>query len=132
MRAGLAFLRKNDQLNIERGKGNTFHGFEEGDTCFKPTYKYIPGERGYDRRPEKKLRLPAWCDRVLWKVGGGSSASGVRKVGGSGDDFGRSEGASGGGAVQLSQYGRSEQVTSDHKPVYATLLVQVKTIIKSK
>ena len=38
-----------------------------GALTFPPTYKYIPGQNRYDRRPEKKMRCPAWCDRVLWR-----------------------------------------------------------------
>ena len=37
-------------------------------TTFPPTYKYIPNTNNYDRRPEKKNRCPAWCDRVLWRT----------------------------------------------------------------
>ena len=36
---GLSFLRRNDQLNVERAEGRTFHGFNEGMLCFRPTYK---------------------------------------------------------------------------------------------
>ena len=127
--SGWAYLRKNDQLNVERGQGNTFHGFVEGETCFEPTYKYIPGAKIYDRRPEKKMRLPAWCDRILWKVSGGFSGMSSTKGGGRDGTAGK---AGGDDLVQLLRYGRSEQVTSDHKPVHAVLNVQVKTIIKSK
>ena len=40
---------------------------QEGDLSFPPTYKYLPGTLNYDRRPEKKIRPPAWCDRILYK-----------------------------------------------------------------
>lgn len=40
--------------------------FEEGPLTFKPTYKYQPGTDLYEQRPDKKLRAPAWCDRILW------------------------------------------------------------------
>ena len=60
-------LRSKDQLNVEREKGNVFQNFEEGVLTFPPTYKYQPGTNVYDQRPEKKIRAPAWCDRVLWK-----------------------------------------------------------------
>lgn len=40
---------------------------QEADLTFAPTYKYEPKTDHYDRRPEKKLRCPAWCDRVLYK-----------------------------------------------------------------
>ena len=57
-----------DQLTIERGKNTVFHGFQEGPLIFPPTYKYQPGTDIYESRGDKKLRAPAWCDRVLWKV----------------------------------------------------------------
>eukprot|EP00981_Chlorochromonas_danica_P009827 scaffold2831_cov249-Ochromonas_danica.AAC.28 len=59
-------LRAKDQLNIERELGNVFLRYEEGIINFAPTYKYQPGTDNYERRPEKKLRAPAWCDRILW------------------------------------------------------------------
>ena len=52
-----------------------FQGFEEGELNFLPTYKFIPGTDEYDNRPDKKLRPPAWCDRVLWRVRNPARAS---------------------------------------------------------
>jgi phosphatidylinositol-bisphosphatase len=63
-----AELREYDQLNIERFGMNVFHGFIEGELNFAPTYKYQPGTNDYDQRPEKKIRCPAWCDRILWRA----------------------------------------------------------------
>lgn len=40
-------LRDKDQLNIERAKGNVFHGFNEAVLTFDPTYKYQPGTMMY-------------------------------------------------------------------------------------
>ena len=62
-----AYLREYDQLNIERFGMNVFEGFMEGELNFAPTYKYQPGTSDYDQRPDKKVRCPAWCDRVLWR-----------------------------------------------------------------
>jgi inositol polyphosphate 5-phosphatase INPP5B/F len=83
-----AFLREYDQLNIERFGMNVFEGFMEGEVTFAPTYKYQPGTSVYDQRPDKKVRCPAWCDRVLWRsktaldsvnqVGGGGGGEGGR------------------------------------------------------
>lgn len=56
-----------DQLNVEREQSNVFQGFEEGKIMFQPTYKFQPKTELYERRPDKKLRAPAWCDRILWK-----------------------------------------------------------------
>lgn len=58
-----------DQLNIERKHGRVFRGFIEPDINFLPTYQFICGTNQYDRRPDKKMRCPAWCDRILYRVG---------------------------------------------------------------
>lgn len=85
-----------DQLNIERvSKSAVFHDYEEGTLTFPPTYKYQPGTDSYDVR-EKKLRVPAWCDRVLWRTLNGSES------------------------VQQTSYRRGVMNMSDHKPVCAT------------
>ena len=52
----IEYLRQMDQLNIERGSGNVFEGFNEGILDFHPTYKYQAGTDLYERRPDKKLR----------------------------------------------------------------------------
>lgn len=98
-------LRPLDQLNIERSEGRVFEGFEEGVLNFIPTYKYQPGTDVFEQRPEKKLRAPAWCDRILWLA---------------------QEPA----LVQQLTYKRSERPNcSDHKPVYSTLRFAVKDVI---
>jgi len=100
-------LRNNDQLNIERAQGRVFQGFEEGKLIFRPTYKYQPGTDLYECRPDKKLRAPAWCDRILWMAQEPDHVT------------------------QLS-YERSELNVSDHKPVMGTFLVTVKDVIQSR
>lgn len=64
----LLLLRAYDQLNIERLRSTVLQGFTEGELLFKPTYKYQPGTDIYEMRAEKKLRAPAWCDRILWRT----------------------------------------------------------------
>lgn len=101
-------LRGLDQLNIERREGRAFQGFEEGHINFIPTYKYQPGTDVYDQRPEKKLRAPAWCDRILWM------AQDPRHV-------------------QQITYNRCERPNcSDHKAVYSTLRATIKDVIVEK
>jgi len=101
-------LRKLDQLNVERAYGRAFEGFEEGLINFTPTYKYQPGTDVYEKRPEKKLRAPAWCDRILWMA---------------------LEPAH----VQQLTYNRSETPNvSDHKAVYSTLRVTIKDVVRPK
>jgi Endonuclease/Exonuclease/phosphatase family len=102
-------LRALDQLNVERKAGRVFENFNEGFLSFPPTYKYQPGTDVYDQRPDKKLRAPAWCDRILWRAQ---------------EDPAHAE--------QLS-YGRSETPNiSDHKAVYSVLRLTVKDVIQAK
>lgn len=58
-----------DQLTREKAGNRTFFGFEEARLTFAPTYKF---EVGTDEYEEKKLRVPAWCDRVLYRTFPGS------------------------------------------------------------
>ena len=67
------------QLKLEREAGRVFHSFHEGAITFRPTYKFQPGTNEYDQRPEKKVRAPAWCDRVLWRMKDGAQPA-VRPV----------------------------------------------------
>lgn len=104
----LGELRYLDQLNVERAAGRVFDGFEEGDLNFPPTYKYQPGTDIYEQRPDKKLRAPAWCDRILWMAQEPEH-------------------------VQQFTYSRSERPNvSDHKPVYSTLRVTIKDVVQQK
>lgn len=100
-------LRAKDQLNIERDKGNVFQNFEEGPLKFPPTYKYQPGTDLYEQRPDKKLRAPAWCDRILWRS--------MNKD-----------------AVKLLSYQAATLNLSDHKPVYAWFDCGVRKVVPAK
>ena len=101
-------LRTLDQLNIERAAGRVFEDFEEGPLRFPPTYKYQPGTEMYEQRPDKKLRAPAWCDRILWRAQEPSH-------------------------IEQLTYGRSETPNvSDHKAVYSTMRVTIKDVIQPK
>lgn len=100
-------LRRHDQLNMERQEGRVFQGWEEGRLDFPPTYKYQPGTDMYEQRPDKKLRAPAWCDRVLWLTKDPSYLT------------------------QLN-YTRSELNVSDHKPVMSTFVATIKDVIQSE
>uniref|UniRef100_A0A7N5ZVL3 phosphoinositide 5-phosphatase n=1 Tax=Anabas testudineus TaxID=64144 RepID=A0A7N5ZVL3_ANATE len=54
-------LHTYDQIDKEA----VFDGFLEGDIDFQPTYKYDTGSDNWDT--SEKCRVPAWCDRILWK-----------------------------------------------------------------
>jgi phosphatidylinositol-bisphosphatase len=101
-------LRQLDQLNIERKEGRVFEGFEEGFITFPPTYKYQPGTDMYEQRPDKKLRAPAWCDRILWMA---QVPAHVHQL----------------------TYNRSEAPNmSDHKAVYSTMRLTIKDVIQGR
>ncbi|MES1920861.1 Inositol-1,4,5-trisphosphate 5-phosphatase 1 [Bonamia ostreae] len=56
------------QLNNERSRNSVFAEFTEGEIAFAPTYKFVPGTlANYDKSEDGKQRMPAWCDRVLFK-----------------------------------------------------------------
>ncbi|CAE7326970.1 Ocrl, partial [Symbiodinium microadriaticum] len=100
-------LRKKDQLNIERKLGHVFPGFEEGLLTFPPTYKFQPGTDVYETRPEKKLRPPAWCDRVLWREPANKGADRT---------------------VRQKSYRISRLRPSDHKPVGSSFDVETRVV----
>ncbi|KAL2866794.1 SacI domain and endonuclease/exonuclease/phosphatase family protein [Aspergillus lucknowensis] len=58
-------LYANDQLNLQMLAGRAFQFYNEGVVTFPPTYKYDVGKDIYDT--SEKARIPAWCDRILWK-----------------------------------------------------------------
>jgi phosphatidylinositol-bisphosphatase len=90
-------LLANDQLSIERNRGNVFNGFTEGEISFFPTYKFSKNSDIYD--DSKKQRIPAWTDRILW-----SSKD----------------------SVELIEYNSMKTVRmSDHRPVYGCFLVKL-------
>ena len=106
-RGELGVLKKNDQLNMERKANRVFRGFHEGELNFLPTYKYQPGTDVYEKRPDKKLRAPAWCDRILWMV---QDTNHLKQL----------------------DYKRSELNVSDHKPVMSTFLATIKDVIPNE
>jgi len=59
-----SLLLKGDQLTTEREAGRVFHGWQETEPAFKPTFKVKVGDSSF---AYKTQRLPAWCDRVLWR-----------------------------------------------------------------
>jgi hypothetical protein len=59
-------LLNNDQLINQMLEGKAFYGYQEGPITFRPTYKYDIGTDEFDT--SEKARIPAWCDRVLFKA----------------------------------------------------------------
>ena len=109
--ADLEQLRVRDQLNIERAAQRSFYGFHEAPLTFRPTYKFQAGTNLYEQRPDKKLRAPAWCDRILWRCSPDIDPKFLRQL----------------------YYGSvDELILSDHKPVHALFEVGVRTILRDR
>ena len=54
-----------DELHQSMANKDAFVNYQEAPCSFPPTYKYDKGSDQFDT--SKKLRAPAWCDRILWK-----------------------------------------------------------------
>eukprot|EP00741_Cyanophora_paradoxa_P020785 tig00021312_g20064.t1 len=103
-RGDWARLLAKDQLTAERRAKRAFAEWHEGRIEFAPTYKYDTGTDTYDT--SEKQRIPAWCDRVLYRAGPGGDIARVR----------------------LLAYRRFELRSSDHRPVAAHFAVGVRQI----
>jgi endonuclease/exonuclease/phosphatase family metal-dependent hydrolase len=97
------YLHAHDQLLREQrqNRGFRLRAFNEAPLAFAPTYKYDPRSDAYDS--SEKRRVPAWCDRVLWR-------------------------ACVPGRVTPLAYGRHEVQASDHRPVSAAFEVMVRKV----
>ena len=95
-------LHQFDQLLASQPHHPLLSQYQEGFLSFAPTYKYDQNSEEYDT--SKKMRIPAWCDRVLYS----------------------------GKGVVLVSYRRTETRYSDHRPVSATMVIPVKRILGEK
>ena len=98
-------LLERDQLLVSRRRNPGFRAraFEEFPITFAPTYKYDAGSDRYDT--SEKRRVPAWCDRILYR---------------------------GAGKIKQLNYRRHELRVSDHRPVSGLFKMRIKTISKEK
>lgn len=95
-------LLVNDQLIHQMNERKCFEGFQEGVIKFKPTYRYDPKTDNWDT--SEKSRIPAWCDRILWRPGFH-------------------------GDINLMDYrSHNSMRISDHKPVSALFKVGVRVV----
>ncbi|KAF3481739.1 SacI domain and endonuclease/exonuclease/phosphatase family protein [Arthroderma uncinatum] len=85
----------NERLNIQMVAGMAFQFYMEGPITFPPTYRYDNGTDLYDT--SEKQRIPAWCDRILWK------GSNLRQL----------------------AYHTAPLKFSDHRPVYAVFECEI-------
>ncbi|ESO88961.1 hypothetical protein LOTGIDRAFT_106380, partial [Lottia gigantea] len=92
-----------DQLSSQLGKSDVFRGYCEGPITFTPTYRYDTGTNNWDS--SEKKRIPAWCDRVLFK---------------------------GNGINQLRYNSHQTLCVSDHKPVSALHQCNIRVIDQTK
>ncbi|XP_005098372.1 inositol polyphosphate 5-phosphatase OCRL isoform X2 [Aplysia californica] len=93
-------LLEGDQLYRQmKANSDVFKGYEEGLPLFDPTYKFDAGSDVYDT--SEKSRVPAWCDRILWR---------------------------GPGVQQLRYDSHPQLKVSDHKPVSSLFNVGVRVI----
>jgi hypothetical protein len=112
----LGLLYLNDQLNIQMVAGNCFNFYREGRVRFLPTYKYDLGKDEFDS--SDKQRIPAWTDRIVWKVNHNYNNSASEDLGSK--------------MKQLEYDSVMSLRFSDHRPVYATFEMGIRVIDEEK
>lgn len=96
-------LYQADQLQRQMKTCEVFKGFKEGPICFPPTYKVNKTEDSYKTSDQNgdKVRVPAYTDRILWRLGDGGGGLGTPRL-------------------SLQNYTSPLVLSSDHRPVYAS------------
>lgn len=102
-------LVSNDQLTVNRQKGECFEGYNELEITFPPTFKYDVATHDYDS--STKQRTPAYTDRILWK----ETISETEKQ----------------SMEQTSYSSHMSYVSSDHKPISGEFIVQIPAVLTS-
>jgi hypothetical protein len=100
-------LSLHDQIASQLGRNHAFPlaSFTEGPLTFPPTYKFDPRSHQYDT--SDKMRVPAWCDRVLYRCNNGTKEYPGR----------------------IDQYGSVHSGWhSDHRPIHAILRVPIRSL----
>lgn len=99
----LDFLLQYDQLSRQMANNQAFRlrAFTEFPITFAPTYKYDRRSNEFDT--SEKRRIPAWCDRILYRC---------RAV----------------DRIEPLHYRRYEANISDHRPVSAGFIITVKSV----
>jgi hypothetical protein len=113
----LGKLYENDQLNIQMVVGSCFNYYREGRVKFLPTYKYDIGKDEFDS--SDKQRIPAWTDRILWKVNHKGNTVQAGEVLG----------------TQMKQLEYDSVMGlrfSDHRPVYAIFEMGIRVVDEEK
>ena len=96
---------------------------------FPPTYKYKSGTNTYASE-EAKQRMPAWCDRILWRCLNGNrprisnDSDGEKTEGDTRQDAVQSPSA----IKQLTYDHFMEALISDHKPVHSLMVLPTQVV----
>ena len=99
-RGDIPALLADDQLYAQMRARTAFDEFMEAPITFAPTYKYDKNSTEYDTRQQP--RIPAYCDRVLWRIHEGETLTTL-------------------------SYARHELLSSDHRPVSATFILSTQS-----
>lgn len=100
----IAALLADDQLYAQMRAKAAFDDFTEAPITFAPTYKYDKNSTEYDSRQQP--RIPAYCDRVLWRIHEGEKLTTL-------------------------SYARHELLPSDHRPVSATFILSTQSGVEA-